>query len=153
MTCANTRCSACGKCNLSPLDCPLFKSAAEVVQRKSKPIKQHTTEDAEQEIVIEYCVLKGIEVVHIPNESKRSPAYGAKMKRMGLRRGFPDLLFPTPKKGYHGLYIELKRDKTCKPTAEQWQWINYLNGQGYRATVCYGAGEAIDEIGWYFNGN
>ena len=150
MTCANTRCSACGKCNLTPLDCALFKSAAEMPQRKSKPTKQPMTEDAEQEAVIEYCTLKGIKAVHIPNESKRSPAYGAKMKRMGLRKGFPDLSFPTPRKGYHGLYIELKRDRTCKPTAEQWRWINYLNGQGYCAAVCYGAGEAIMVIEEYF---
>lgn len=152
MKCANTRCSACGKCNLTLLDCALFKSSAEVPQRKRITAKSTTTEDAEQETVIEYCILKGIEVVHIPNESKRSPAYGAKMKRMGLRKGFPDLSFPTPRKGYHGLYIELKRDKTCKPTPEQWEWINYLNEQGYRAAVCYGAGEAIDEINWYYNG-
>lgn len=153
MTCANTRCSACGKCNFTPLDCAMFKTAAEMKQQPNKPAKQPTTEDAEQEAVIEYCSLKGIKVVHIPNEAKRSAAYGAKMKRMGLCKGFPDLCFPTPRKGYHGLYIELKRDKTCKPTAEQWQWINYLNGQGYRAAVCYGAGEAIDEIDWYFKEN
>lgn len=151
LICANTRCSACGKCVLTQKECAMFKTAAEVPQRKRTPTKQPTTEDAEQETVIEYCALKKIKVVHIPNESKRSPAYGAKMKRMGLSRGFPDLCFPTPRKGYHGLYIELKRDKTCKPTAEQWQWINYLNEQGYRATVCYGAGEAIDEINWYYN--
>lgn len=150
MTCANDRCSACGNCNLTAFECPLFKYPTEVKKAQHKPSKSPTSEDSEQEAVIEYCVLKGIEVVHIPNESKRSLAYGAKMKRMGLRKGFPDLLFPTPHKGYHGLYIELKRDKTCKPTAEQWRWINYLNEQGYRATVCYGATEAIDEIDWYF---
>lgn len=150
MTCANTRCSACGKCNLTPLDCALFKSASEVKKSRQKLVKPLTTEDAEQEAVIQYCELKGIVVVHIPNESKRSAAYGAKMKRMGLRKGFPDLLFPAPRKGFHGLVIELKRDKTCNPTAEQLQWIEYLNGQGYRAKVCYGAGEAIKEIEEYF---
>lgn len=150
MTCANTRCSACGKCTLTPIDCALFKSTAEMPQRKSKPTKQPTTEDAEQEAVIQYCTLKKIVVVHIPNESKRSLAYGAKMKRMGLSKGFPDLLFPTPHNSFHWLYIELKRDKTCKPTPEQVEWINYLNEQGYRAVVCYGAGEAIDEIEEYF---
>ncbi|MDE6586151.1 MAG: VRR-NUC domain-containing protein [Clostridia bacterium] len=129
----------------------MFKTAAEMKRQPNKPPKQSTTEDAEQEAVIEYCTLKGIKVVHIPNESKRTPVYGAKLKRIGLREGFPDLAFPTPRKGYHGLYIELKRDRTCKPTAEQWRWINYLNGQGYRATVCYGASEAIEEINWYFN--
>lgn len=99
---------------------------------------------------MQYCDLKHIIAVHIPNESKRSLAYGAKMKRMGLRKGFPDLLFPTPRNGFHGLVIELKRDKNSKPTKEQLDWIKYLNEQGYRATVCYGAGEAIREIEKYF---
>ena len=151
LTCANTRCSICGKCTLTKKDCALYKSAAEMKQKGGKPTKQPTTEDAEQETVIQYCTLKKIKVVHIPNESKRSLAYGAKMKRMGLSKGFPDLLFPTPHNGFHGLYIELKRDRTCKPTAEQLEWISYLNSQGYRAKVCYGAGEAIDEINWYFS--
>lgn len=150
MICHNTRCSACGKCNLTSLECALFKSSSEVKKSRRKPVKPLTTEDAEQEAVIEYCELKGIVVVHIPNESKRSLAYGAKMKRMGLRKGFPDLLFPTPRNGYHGLYIELKRDKTCKPTKEQLQWLEYLNKQGYRAELCYGAGEAIKVIEEYF---
>ncbi len=151
MTCANTRCSACGKCTLTQKECAMYMTAAEVKHKPGKTTKQPTTEDAEQETVIEYCALKKIKVVHIPNESKRSLAYGAKMKRMGLCKGFPDLLFPTPHNGFHGLYIELKRDRTCKPTPEQLQWISYLNSQGYRAKVCYGAGEAIDEINWYFS--
>ena len=150
MNCANTRCSICGKCTLTKTDCALYKTAAEMKQKGGKAVKQPTTEDAEQETVIQYCALKKIKVVHIPNESKRSLAYGAKMKRMGLAKGFPDLLFPTPHNGFCGLYIELKRDRTCKPTAEQLEWISYLNSQGYRAKVCYGAGEAIDEINWYF---
>ena len=151
MTCANTRCSACGNCNLTEFQCDFYKSASEVKKSipKAKPIIQ-TTEDEVQEAVIQYCELKRIVVVHIPNEAKRSAAYGAKMKRIGLRKGFPDLSFPTPRKGYHGLYIELKRDKSCKPTVEQLKWINYLNKQGYRALVCYGADEAIEEIEKYF---
>lgn len=150
MICHNTRCSACGKCTLTPLDCALFKSASEVKKRRDKPVKSLKTEDAEQEAIIEYCELKHIVVVHIPNESKRSLAYGAKMKRMGLRKGFPDLLFPTPCKGYHGLYIELKRNKDSKPTKEQLQWLYYLNEQKYKAELCYGADEAIKVIEEYF---
>lgn len=150
MTCANTQCSAYGDCNLG-FDCPLFiLSPTNTKRTKDKPAKSFTTEDNEQEAVIDYCALKGIEVVHIPNESKRSPSYGAKMKRIGLRKGFPDLLFPMPRKGYHGLFIELKRDRTCRPTKEQLWWIDYLNKQGYHATVCYGADEAIREMEKYF---
>lgn len=109
-----------------------------------------TTEDDEQEVVVQYCDLKHIVVVHIPNESKRSPSNGAKLKRMGLRKGFPDLMFPTPRKGYHGLVIELKRNRTCKPTKEQLEWLSYLKAQRYKAELCFGADEAIKVIEEYF---
>ena len=52
------------------------------------------TEAGEQEAIIAYCELKGIIGVHIANEGKRSAQNGAALKRMGLRKGFPDLFFP-----------------------------------------------------------
>lgn len=108
------------------------------------------TEDGEQAVIIGYCDYRNITIVHIPNEAKRSVAYGAKMKRMGLRKGFPDLFIPMARNGYHGLFIELKRDILSKATKDQLEWIAYLNGQGYYATVCYGANAAIKEIEKYF---
>ena len=107
------------------------------------------TEDDIQEAVVEYCDLMHIVCVHIPNESKRSAAYGAKMKRMGLRKGFPDLFIPTARQGFHGLFIELKRDRLAYPKKEQREWIEYLNRQGYHAVICWGVDEAIDEIKKY----
>lgn len=117
-----------------------------------KPGKIKLTEDGEQEAVIEFCELAHIPIVHIPNEGKRSAAYGARMKRLGLAKGFPDLFIPLALSGYHGLMIELKRDRTRKATSDQKEWINYLNDQGYRAGVCYGAEEAIAEIINYMEG-
>ncbi len=108
-------------------------------------------EDGEQVAVIKYCDLMGIHAVHIPNEGKRSAAYGARMKRMGLRKGFPDLFFPIPMGGFHGLFIEMKAVGE-KPTAEQRKWIAKLNAWGYRACVCVGADEAICEIRNYLSG-
>lgn len=108
------------------------------------------TEDDIQETVVEYCELKHIVAVHIPNESKRSVSYGAKMKRMGLRKGFPDIFIPTARQGFYGLFIELKRDRKSRVSAEQTAWITYLNKQGYKAMICYGATEAINEIEKYF---
>ena len=108
------------------------------------------TEASEQEAVICYCEYAGIDIVHIPNEGKRSVRYGAELKRLGMRKGFPDLFIPKACKGYHGLFIELKVDITRKPTKEQLQWISKLNAEGYYATVCYGADSAIREIRRYF---
>lgn len=108
------------------------------------------TESGEQETVIEYCGYRGIEIVHIPNEGKRSARYGAELKRLGMRKGFPDLFLPKARKGFYGLFIELKRDVRSKPTKEQLNWIGKLNAEGYLATVCYGAEAAICEIENYF---
>ena len=36
-----------------------------------------------------------------------------------------------------------------KPTENQKKWIDYLNGVGYLACVCYGADEAIKLINEY----
>lgn len=109
------------------------------------------TEDEVQETVVEFCDLLRIVCVHIPNERKRSKAYGAKMKRMGLRKGFPDLFIPEARNGFHGLFIELKRDKLEHPTKEQREWMSYLNEKSYRAVVCFGVDEAIEEIKKYMS--
>ena len=107
------------------------------------------TEDEVQETVVEFCDTLRIACVHIPNESKRSKAYGAKMKRMGLQKGFPDLFIPMARQGFHGLFIELKRDKLAHPTKEQLEWIGFLNKEGYYAVVSYGVDAAIEEIKKY----
>lgn len=141
------------KCTFDEDTCPLYIRAVIDTDEQPKP-KKHTqplvTEDDIQETVVEYCELKHIVAVHIPNESKRSVAYGAKMKRMGLRKGFPDIFIPTARQGFHGLFIELKRDKKSRVSPEQTAWITYLNKQGYKAMICYGATEAINEIEKYF---
>ena len=110
------------------------------------------TEAAEQVVVIEFCDLMRIPAVHVPNEGKLTLANGRELARMGLRRGFPDLFIPAARKGFHGLFIELKRVKGGHMTEHQQKWIDYLNRHGYRAVVCYGADEAIGEIKSYFRG-
>ena len=157
--CANAQCSEGNRnCDLWS-ECPLFKSQpiepSEMKQCKPSQNKNieapAVTEDGEQAAVIEYCELNHIIVVHIPNEGKRSQAYGARMQRLGMRKGFPDLFFPTPCGGCHGLFIEMKRDKKSRVTAEQKGWLSYLTLRGYVAIVCHGADEAISGINKYFN--
>ena len=46
---------------------------------------------------------------HVPNEGKRSVSYHAKMKKMGLRSGCPDIIVEYPQGRV--LYIELKTKK------------------------------------------
>lgn len=88
-------------------------------------------------------------LMHVPNEGKRSKRYGAELKRMGLKAGFPDLGLLVPNKKYAGLFIELKADKTKSMTKEQKEWLEKLNSYGYKAVRCNGSEEAIQIIKRY----
>lgn len=105
-------------------------------------------EDTEQIKVIEYCDLLGIPIAHIPNEGKRSKSYGARLKRMGLRKGFPDLFITRARGKYHGLFIEMKYDQG-DTTKDQRKWLSLLNHEGYACAVCYSADDAIRLIEKY----
>lgn len=110
-----------------------------------------SSETEEQKVVIEYCDLMRIPIVHIPNESPRSASYAAMLKRMGLRKGFPDLFVTRARNGYHGLFIEMKYGKG-KPSKEQTEWLELLSSEGYACKICYTADEAIKVIEDYNNG-
>ncbi|MBE9597159.1 VRR-NUC domain-containing protein [Moraxella sp. K2450] len=93
-------------------------------------------------------------IQHSPNGGARNPREGKNFKLMGTQAGFPDLFIYIPRGGYHGLFIELKRPKTATSAKGQLQAtqkavIERLNSQGYKAVVCFGANEAIDEIKAY----
>ena len=88
-------------------------------------------------------------LMHTVNEGKRTPRMGAELKRMGMKRGFPDISLLVPNKKYHGLFIELKADKTKRLTKEQKEWLDKLNKYGYKAVRCNGSDEAIQVIKEY----
>ncbi len=85
----------------------------------------------------------------IPNGGKRSRITGAILKREGQKAGVPDLCLPVPRGGFHGLYIELKRQKKSSISPEQVAWLKALQGQGYRAEMCLGAAAAWEVIQEY----
>ena len=106
------------------------------------PIKK--TEDGEQQAVMEWAALMVNRwpalcmLYHVPNEAKRSKATAARMARMGLRAGVPDLCLDAPAGKYHGLRIELKVEPN-RPTEEQRRWLRNLRVSGYFAAACYSA--------------
>ena len=72
----------------------------------------------------------------------KSARQGHDNKLMGYQKGWPDLFFALPKKGYNGLFIELKTDRgTIQP--EQRKMIEDLQGLGYKAVFCRSDIEAI----------
>ena len=88
----------------------------------------------------------------IPNGGKRAIKTAVALKKQGVKRGVPDMCLPVARGGYHGLYVELKRQKGGTVSDEQREWIAALNTQGYKAIICHGAEEAIEQIRGYLNG-
>ena len=107
-----------------------------------------TSEHTEQCKFFEYCIWKANAdsrygmVVATPNAAKRSFVVGKRMKREGLKKGFPDISCLVPNSTYHGLFIEMKV-KPNKCSKEQQEWIDKLNGSGYLAVVAWSGDEAI----------
>lgn len=110
-------------------------------------------EDFQQQMLIKWSQQPSVRqrypelklLYHIPNERKCSPQEGARLKRIGVKKGVPDLCLPSPKGRYHGLYIELKSE-LGRPTESQKWWQQELTEQGYLSAVCYGWKQASDCI-------
>jgi len=99
-------------------------------------------EEAEQVALFQWAEFAKVKypeldlLYHIPNEGKRSPVTGVRLKRAGLRSGVPDVCLPTAHGGYVGMYIEMKYGSN-KPTETQKKWLRALREQGHLTAVCY----------------
>ncbi|MNE71242.1 VRR-NUC domain protein [compost metagenome] len=61
----------------------------------------------------------------------------------------PDLQLLTPRHGFAGLIIEMKRVKGGQLSQEQADWLDWLNAQGFCAVVCKGFDAARETIQGY----
>lgn len=86
---------------------------------------------------------------HVPNGGSRIKSEAVRFKAEGVKAGVPDLCLPVARGGYHGMYIELKRQKGGRTSPEQEHWIQVLRGQGYYAMVCEGWEPAARSILFY----
>jgi VRR-NUC domain-containing protein len=87
--------------------------------------------------------------------------FGAMLKRLGRKKGYPDLFLPVmkgrpdwiavgaPQPWYGGLYIELKRKQGGKLSVDQEWWLTALAKNGYKTVVALGADAAIAAIKEY----
>lgn len=66
-----------------------------------------------------------------PNGGGRTKREGAKLKAEGVLPGIPDLFIPTL-----NLWIEMKDEGGCV-SPQQKEMIEWLNGIGHIAVVCY----------------
>ena len=84
----------------------------------------------------------------IPNGGKRNIREAARLKKEGALAGVSDIFLPVARKGFHGLYVELKV-KGGKTSDNQKWWISETTKQGYLSVVCVGWVEASEVIGEY----
>lgn len=86
---------------------------------------------------------------HIRNGgSIKSAREGAKFKRMGVRKGIPDLFLSIPSGTWHGFYIELKK-AGGKPSEEQIENGNSFQSLGYRFCIISDFDTFMHEINSY----
>lgn len=78
----------------------------------------------------------------IPNGGKREARYGSRLKKEGLKKGFPDVGVFSSRGKYHGLFIEFKSKKGTVRN-EQSVVMGRLKNEGYLCEVCRSLDEAM----------
>lgn len=79
---------------------------------------------------------------------KLTAAQAGRKKALRQKKGYPDLFIPEPRNGYHGLYIELKKDKfevygkkgklrNNEHLKEQIERMQELEERGYYTSFCW----------------
>lgn len=123
------------------------------------------TESQIQEMVANYLRLRYPDVLFhsdFGSGVKLTMGQAVRQKRLnGGRRAWPDLFIAKPSHGFHGLFIELKKDGTrlkkksgewsSEHIAEQSAVLEELASAGYRTDFAVGCDEAVAIIEEYLN--
>ena len=67
---------------------------------------------------------------------------------MGMQTGFPDLFLAVPRRGMHGLFIEMKSE-TGRLEPSQRAMLALLSEQGYATAVCRSLDDCQDWVDSY----
>ena len=93
-------------------------------------------EDAEQRAIFQWAAMGtaarpelGL-LYAMPSGGKRAVKTAIALKAQGVKSGVPDMCLPVARNGYHGLYIELKRQKGGTVSETQKSWLTALAEQG-----------------------
>jgi hypothetical protein len=108
------------------------------------------SERQEQLRVVKWLNENGIAFYHVPNGGKREIREAVMFHQMGVIAGVPDLCILGAMDGYHGLYIEIKRQNGGKLSAAQIRWGKILTEKGYLWKEGKGADECIKIVRDYF---
>jgi hypothetical protein len=111
--------------------------------RKPRAVRLEATEATIHEAVVGHLRIRGQRGVpwfHVPNGEMRDPVTAAKLKRMGVRPGVPDLLLLIGGR-LHGL--ELKRERGGAVSPEQVAMHDELTAAGAIVATARGIDEAL----------
>jgi len=94
--------------------------------------------------------------IWIPGELQTRIRIIMSQRRMGMKKGVPDVTIAFPIHGWHGCYIELKRDEMQLEPArireEQVEWCERLRKVGYYVEMTVGLEAACDAVRRYLAG-
>lgn len=124
----------------------------------SSSIHRIATEAQEQSALFEwadkqqgkYPELRWMHAIKNGGSLKGGEREGKRLKEQGVKAGVADVFLPCARGRYHGLYIEMKRVRDSRTSAEQIKFKYDMNEQGYLAHICYGWEQAADKILHYF---
>jgi hypothetical protein len=88
----------------------------------------------------------------VPNGSNKSPMQRVKFQREGLTPGILDVNIDYPRKGYHGMRIEFKRDSKISLSDEQRVIAEQLFRAGYHVAKHWDPEEAFNATQEYLLG-
>lgn len=117
------------------------------------------SESSEQIAVVQWFRLQypQYRIIAIPNGSmiggRNKYALIKKYKAEGMTNGVSDLLLCVARRGYHGLWIEMK-DKGKKASSlspDQIYWQSDMRDAGYKAEVAFGFDHAKEIIEEYLS--
>lgn len=86
----------------------------------------------------------------VPNGGFRTPVTAIKLKAEGVKPGVWDLMLPLPRRGMHGLWVEMKA-AAGRLSPEQVEWGNKMQLAGYDLVVCRSVDDAMAAIKSYLD--
>jgi hypothetical protein len=120
-----------------------------VKKRAFDPTSDNPLEHVEQKTLFEWILLYRNQIPELQNVFAIPNQGAARLKNLqteGVLRGVFDVFVAIPKNRKHGLFVELKRVKKWKISAEQIAFGARVAAYEYEIAICHGAESAWQTI-------
>lgn len=85
----------------------------------------------------------------VPNGGLRNKREAIRFKAEGVRPGVPDLVLAEPRGRFHGLYVEMKRQKHSRVSDDQLRMHRRLRRKGYKVLIGWGVDDVWPQVEAY----